>query len=398
MVLAGCSTGSTGDDAQPSSAAASSSATGALDTGTFATTARAPFGVARGPQLPALESQRLAEFVTLSQEIDARFSRASLPLGALVNTRSINDLFGLAGDEQSVSTAAIDNRLAAGFYGTAGEPGGTALAPGASATHGVIRFSTPADAQKAARAMYDALLAGPRDITGKPRAAGVPVTDPTLPDSLVFTLPAQGQGPEMLKSTTALTTRAGYVIVDVFVEPQSENGGIAAIRRSLALQIPLIDRFPATPTRGGQVQQDQDKILIYTLTNPDPRTALNDGVFGPRGYAFTQDNQQRVMQQLVAAGAEHIAVSGTTVFRAKTPEAAETLMGQLVGGGSTAAAQPPPGLPSAKCLAGSTGVLSDCFVQVGRYIGEAAAEDLTQAHQKISAQYRILQNADQNAN
>ncbi|WP_299577420.1 hypothetical protein [uncultured Williamsia sp.] len=392
VLLAGCTSGSSGSNSPQSSAAASSSSSQQLDTGTFATTARAPFGVAKAGEIPPLESQRLAEFTTLPQEIDSRFSKPAYPIGALVNSTSVNDMFGLSSADTSVSGVAIDNGLTSGYYGSAGDLNSTSDAPGASITHGVIRFASPDAASKAAQGMYDALRTAAKTKTGDPTSYQ-PFSDPALPNSLVLQSPASAGGGK-LKGLTALTAHRSYLIVDLFVGPPTENNGVRDLRRSLDLQIPLIDRFPATPLKGGRIQQDQNKILIYALTNPNPRTALNDGVYGPRGYAFTRNNQVQAMQQLEEAGAEHTAVAGTTVFRASTQSAATTLFNQLVAADGSSPAASPSGLTSAKCL--GDGEANTCYVQVGRYIGQTnIGGDLKQAQQQISAQYKILLGADQ---
>lgn len=61
-------------------------------------------------------------------------------------------------------------------------------------------------------------------------------------------------------------------------------------------------------------------------------------------------------------------------------------------------AEPPKGLPNAKCLKEpiSSGIVHSCFVRVGRYVGVAQQlDDRESVDQAISAQYIILQKADQ---
>lgn len=393
VLVAGCASSSSSNDSPQSSGAASSSANQQLDTGTFATTARAPFGVAKTEDIPPLESQRLAEFTTLPEEIDTRFSRASYPIGALVNSVSVNDMFGLSTTDKSVSGKAVGAGLTSGYYGSAGDPASTVDAPSASITHGVMRFTSAQTAAQAAQGMYDALRTTAKTKTGDPTSYQ-PFTDPALPNSLVLQSPASAGGGK-LKGLTAITAHRSYVIVDLFVEPPTENNGVRDLRRSLDLQIPLIDRFPATPLKGGSIQQDQNKILIYALQSSNARTALNDGVFGPRGFAFTSQNGQiKTMQQLEAAGAEHTAVAGTTVFRASSTSAATTLLNERLADEQSPAASPP-GLPAAKCFGAADSYA--CYVQVGRYIGQSQSNpDLKTSQQQISAQYKILQSADQN--
>ena len=60
----------------------------------------------------------------------------------------------------------------------------------------------------------------------------------------------------------------------------------------------------------------------------------------------------------------------------------------------------PQGLPDAVCLSNDTtdGTTDYCLVVNGRYVGEAyGTDDKKDVDQQISAQYLILEQADQNA-
>ena len=106
---------------------------------------------------------------------------------------------------------------------------------------------------------------------------------------------------------------------------------------------------------------------------------------------------------LTDAGSQHNAYWLTSVYRASTGTAADTLASRFV----TAATNDgwrrvasPRGLPIATCLTrdASSGSQNECYVVVGRYVGQSDDASATAAAQQISAQYLILTQADQNAN
>jgi hypothetical protein len=388
IVAAGCSTGSSGDAGSSSAASGSG-----LDTGTYATTPRPAFRDATTAGIVyAVESQRMADYVTLPQEIDPLLDIGFFPgrpWSALINQRSIDKLFE-SEENSDIGNAAIDNALVGGMFTGARSRGTADGQAGPSLQHGVMRFSTPADAVKAAQAMADKYRSAPTS------TAPTRQTMASVPTTTVFRTDITSSS----RSWIAMTTYQVYVIVDQLYESSTDAERL--FRRSLDLQIPLIDRFPRTTSRNGaaRIPRDENKILVYTLANPKPVSGLNDGVYGPRGIAGQYNDQVALMNQLQDAGAEHTAVAGTNVFRAATPAKATTLQKQLAAtfvlSGAADDPSGAPGVPESACL--STEFFHLCYVTVGRYIGEAVQNDVTAAHQQIAAQYRILQQADQNAN
>lgn len=396
VLLAGCTSGSSGSDSPQSSFSAASSSSQQLDTGTFATTVRKSFGVSTtDTNLLALESQRMAEFVSLPQQIDERLSNstyAGRPYGATSTVGSIKQLF--AADNSAIPKAVQDNNYLAGMFGSAKTTTpDTPTTPVRELTHGVIRFLAPADATKAGQAIADAYGSAPADFAD-PKVPPTRQTFASLPDTTVFKTAQVAN-----KSTwLAITVHRYFVIVDRLYTANGENIE-SFVQRSLAEQIPLIDRFPLTlPTKGGaKIQQDQNKILVYTLANPNPSSDLNDGIYGPHGIAFQYNGSVTVMRQLEAAGVAHVASAGTNVFRAATPDKAATVQRQLVEsytkyGSSTESGAP--GVPGSACIYQRNTFV--CYVTVGRYVGEVAQGDQTQAHQQLAAQYKVLLQADQN--
>ncbi|MBT0568560.1 hypothetical protein [Williamsia sp. CHRR-6] len=391
-----CSSDSS-DSARPASASnsagsgsagsgSSASDPGALDTGSYATTAQPAFGFAPADTRDVIESQRMAEFTILIQEIDPIFTETGFPAGTV---RSLPAMFRNKASVQVFK----DNRVVAGFLSSGSNkatPGGAST----GVTHAVFRFRDPAGARQASDALARSVLA-----TTTSAGAWTEVAVPALPDSRVL---------RRSGLTQVFTPFRDYLLIDQFNAPTDPPVPAEQItawaKRSLELQKPLIARFPQTPLgANSQIQLDQNKILIYTLRDPKVTTVgLVPAVFGPRGIAHLIDNSQRVSELLTAAGSDHNAIGLTNVYRATTADKAKVLKDGLVRIETDGGYRPtssPAGLSAATCLAKVNSVSSDysCRVQVGRYVGEATAKKVDDVHQQISAQYRILTQADQSA-
>ncbi|MBT0566345.1 hypothetical protein [Williamsia sp. CHRR-6] len=388
LVVAGCSSNTAGTPTpSPSSASASASASvnlAALDTGTYATSPRAPFGFVRGADLAEIESQRMAEFTTLPFEVDPTFTEPSLPYGTFVSERSTKRYFQLTPDE-SLAALKKSGGLLAGFYGTAGPTGDAKT----SFSHGVIRFTDDAAAARAAQALHQVDLAQ--------KSKFRPMMLPSSPGTLVSVTEAAG-----VQGFNAFTAYKSYLLLDGFSVPTANaaSRADALVRKSLDLQRPLIDRFPQTAAKGGSVLKDQNKILIYALADPGSVNPLNDAVLGPRGLSFSYGPSDETYKQLIDAGIDHVANGMTIVARARDDAAAirfdkefNTPNPQT----EEVVAASPRGLPTARCRVNNKSRAS-CSVVVGRYVASTVqGETLELMQQQISAQYKILLEADQNA-
>lgn len=135
--------------------------------------------------------------------------------------------------------------------------------------------------------------------------------------------------------------------------PEHTDLAEPAIRRSLAQQTSLIDKFPATPTKDEAIAQgitgssapriDANKVLVYALPLSDSELAADTGdvdgqrrravygprglaVYGPRGLAHFSTDPYGDYSVLTDAGAMANAVDRTTVYRAATPAGADTIV------------------------------------------------------------------------
>ena len=367
----------------------------ALDTGEYATEPHEPFGKADDSNGLDFETQRMAEFLVMPFEIDpALTERTELPLQSI---RSAAENQPLTEEER----AALDeNRF---LYGVTS--GGDVPTAEGDPTHQmmyqVLRFPTPEDADRAATQLASA--------AGEDSA---PVEVPRHPDALAHT---RSTGVDGDFTVVTYQPHGEYVLLSQVRAPESDRD--ASLERTadfIDVQTPMIDGFygveasaaprsPEAPKVDTTI--DQNEILRYTVpTLEDDETAgggHNMGAFGPRGFALMADHAEPTMNVLTEADAKHTGSWATTLFRAGSDEQAETLEQDLMkmetdDGASDA--ESPKGLPNATCLKEpiSSGIVHTCFVRVGRYLGlSQKLDDRATVDQQISAQYVILQKADQ---
>jgi hypothetical protein len=374
----------------------------ALDTGSYPTTPAPEFGRATQETILDVDGQRLAEFTVVPFEIDPELTSVKMPTMVMRSGKNLGVVLSdAAGD------IAHNHQMLYGYVSTATTPTTKTTDPSRSVVQAVMRFNNPDDAAATAREIHQNLLTVD-DGTGLETAENIGILPHTLASTGQTNFSA---GPEV--SVNAFTPHGNYLLYTWAKAPAAEKDWTAkAVAKALSLQEPLIDQFPATPTRaqnGGQSPElpmiDQDKILIYAIPEDDAQAQLGDDMaaYGPRGMAHRSTNPPLTYKVLTGAGSEHNAVYKTTVYRAKDDAGAHNILTEfhndLLAEGFTAAPTPP-GLPDAKCVTKDTvnGTQDYCMVANGRYVGEASGTDNKKdVDQQISAQYLILEHADQDA-
>ena len=394
LVLSACSSTS-GSDTDTNSSTEPSVDLASLDTGEYATEPHGPFGKADESNGAAFESQRMAEYMALPFEIDPAFTeRTTLPLQSI---RIASENRPLSDDEQKV----IDTN---GFlYGVA-SGGDVPTSDGPverKMMYQVLRFPTPDNARDAAAQLADIALehSEPVEVPGHPDAMSFSNNDRSADKVQVDSFQPHGE----------------YLLLSQVRSPASDLGwSVEHTARFIDVQSPLIDGFYGVeasaaprPADAPKVDTtlDQNDIIKYAVPRPEDDENGTGGseiaAYGPRGYALMGDNAEQTLRQLDEADVKHIGYWGTSVFRAGSDDQAEELEKNFLkndrdGGGKDA--DSPAGLPNATCTeeAISSGIVHACYVRVGRYVGLAQElDDVEAVHQKISAQYLILQQADQ---
>lgn len=401
VLLAGCSTETDGTFFAASSSASPvpSADPALLDTGDFPTEPAAPYGLATTENILDVEGQRLAEFMVLPFEVDPGLTRVKMPTQVI---RSYKNLTGVLG--QGAVDAPANRDMLYGYVTTASTPTATSKDEEKALVQMVLRYTNAAQATAGAQQMHDALVNEP-----DPALKDTPVKVDGLPD----TLASIGTTVDDEATINAFTARGDYVIDTWASAPAADKTWTTtAVTTALDLQEPLVDKFPATPTKeqnGGKSampRMDQNQVLIYAIPeeDPDAQGGSDMAVYGPRGMALRSTNPPLTYKVLTDAGADHNASYKTTVYRAATPDDAQNIVdsfaADLINSDGFTPAPAPPGLPNATCTTKDTenGTQDYCMVANGRYVGEASALDnKTEVDQLISAQYLILEQADQDA-
>lgn len=404
VLLAGCSNDTDGEPSAKSGGDAAPAAvdTAALDPGTYPTSPAAEYPRATLDNIVEVEGQRLAEFTVAPFEVDPLLVSGGTPTRVLRSGKGLGIVIS-----NGSADIAHNNGMLYGYVSTASTRTPKVTDPSRTVVNAVMRFPNAEQAATAAREIHT-------QITTVDEGGGIstPDTIDVLPNTLVSTRESTSQaGPEV--SVNTFTPHGDYLLYTFAQAPAGEKDWTAkAVAKTLSLQSPLIDQFPGLPTKdqnGGTAPElpmvDQDKILIYAIPDPDTKAGLADdqAVYGPRGMSHRSMNPPLTQRVLSETGSEHNAVGKTTVYRATDEEGAQRIIDEfsndLTSQGYASAATPP-GLPTARCFTKDTisGTVDYCMIVNGRYVGEASALDnKTDLDQMISAQYLILQKADQNA-
>ncbi len=410
VCTAGAVTGCATDGQAVSITGASSSATtpsidvAALDTGGYPTSPRPPFGESTQENIQAIEGQRMAQYVLVPFEVDADLTRSTMPTYVITGARSLLPVMAT-----DVADVPANSYLVGGFVSTAGNSTANLRSGTARALNNVVlRYLTPADALAAARQMAEKTAAFTKtEVT----------TLPGLPNTLVIR-GSSGDNRQIM----AFTPHRSYLLYQWYQTTTAQQDRLEpTIRKAVELQTPMIDRFPATPTKAEsaagntnprKVMIDQNHILIYALPYTDDEMTANTGVmapgatrravYGPRGMAHTSNDPVTDFRLLTDVGSTANASEKSVVYRATTDAGATTILDTFVASSHNRGwtdISGPPGLPIARCQVDPTGAsFYHCLVQVGRYVGEVSLDDKQDTYRQISAQYVILTKADQNAN
>ncbi|MFI6432882.1 hypothetical protein [Rhodococcus oryzae] len=405
MLLAGCSSTSDGEPTAKSGGDGTTAAAvdpAALDTGSYPTSPAPEFSRATTDNIVEVEGQRLAEFTVAPFEINPELVSGKMPTMVMRSGKNLGAVIGNAAGD-----IASNNTMLYGYVSTAATNTPNVTDSSRSVVNAVMRFNNPEDAAKTARELQTQL-------TTVDDGAGIATAETidVLPNTLVSTRENSFQaGPEV--SVNALTPHGDYLLYTWAKAPAAQKEWTAkAVAKAVSLQGSLIDKFPAQPTKeqnGGKSAEfpmvDQNKVLIYAIPEEDAQAKLGDdlAVYGPRGMAHRSTNPPLTYKVLSETGSEHNAVAKTAVYRAKddagAQKIAEEFTNDLTSQGFTTAPSPQ-GLPGATCVTMDTaqGTSDYCMVVNGRYVGEASGLDNKKdVDQQISAQYLILEKADQDA-
>ncbi|MGW4482135.1 DUF7373 family lipoprotein [Rhodococcus triatomae] len=382
--------GSGGDSPASTTAAAVDPAT--LDTGDFPTSPQKEFPQATEKNITMVEGQRLAEYTVLPLEIDPELTESSAGYSPILSGGADGLTFFL--DNFTTDLPPEADTYLYGYRAGAQKPGSTAE-PQKELSVTPIRLPDHQSAVAFAQALHA------YSINPEVPTAGTEGRIDVMPNSLASRY-TDGES----TSLTTWTVHGDWVIHTWASAPAAQESWTAqTAARALQEQEPLLDKFPASNMSdpGSWPIIDQDKVLIYTLPFKSGGGGTQMGIYGPRGMSMTSTNPPLTFDVLTEAGADHNAVAGSIVYRAADADGAaqiqERFLADLSSHNGYTDVTVPAGLENTatQCQTNPLEGGTYCMTQVGRYTAEASAMDATEASQRISAQYLILQQADQEA-
>jgi hypothetical protein len=399
-LLAGCTSTVAGVAVQaPVPAESDGAIVALLDTGSYPTTADAPFGTAGSETAGAIfETHRMAENVVGPWRIDAKLrQREPTTVRPLFDARSLGLVLGdplqLVLDDQ-LSGIAVANRFIAGF--SSGRTSQRSV-PAKALITVVMRFPDPGAAKTAASEMAAMDLRSgvsprrPLTIYSHPEATASASDDDSAVTVRVFT----AHGPSVLYQ---------------FAQADAEHSSASLTELMLTDQERLIDQFvPTDLAKLADLPADPTgQLLARTLWAPD-RSGSGDAaaVWQPHAWLHFEANPIESAALFRAAGVDAVAQRLATVYRTHNAEGAAQVVRRFAAQtGAMPGVRPAigiRGLPAATCFirpdgwrpitGGSTGREAwhfKCIARADRYVFIALSDTENDVKQQISAQYRIL--------
>lgn len=370
LAFTGCSSNTEGE-AVAVAADADTIDLDALDTGDYNTEPKdfVAEGTFAGDFGPAVESQRLAEFVVGQHLIDPTLVEGSINTGVAVGGAG----HALTGEASDV----IEE------YGMISGFNSYRSTVDRSRTLGIAvwRFPTDADADQAARALfeYDTSLGGIPDEYGYAPPEAEIVSYPDLPGTYAYGLEWDTLGTSSRESITA----QGSFIIYTYADTDDDDQGwlTDTTTRAVQQQKDLLAQFPPTPVEEiPNLPVDLDKVLARTVGFLDDDTPQNAelAVYGPDGWMHFDSDPAGTAELFEDTGTDRVAKSNTTVYRTGSEDGARTVADSFYEGipntypDLVEDAVLSDIVPGARCMTGdiAEGRVSICFMTYGRYVSE----------------------------
>ncbi|NLU65330.1 hypothetical protein HCA61_24175 [Rhodococcus sp. HNM0563] len=373
LALAGCSTTSEGTALAEGEANENGSTTGtfdiaALDTGEYRIEPRdfIAEGQAAGDFGPAVEGQRMAEFVIHPYTIDPTLTNGG-GMSTGVGVGGIGKVLSGGGAPEVAESYGVIT----GFGSFSGKPDGSRQLGVA-----VWRFPDADSASQAAAALHANALAPEDD--GFAAGPQTPVSIPQLPDTFATTYYWESLD---TASMSTFTARGPHV---VYTYTSAENNDVEwasdTTARALEEQLPRIEQFPFSPTDEIEsLPVDLDKVLARAVGYTENEYARNSdtAVYGPLGWLHFDSHPAETADIFEATGTDRVALANSTVYRTSGPEAARELRDAFREQSRETypdlVDEPAPqGVPDTLCRAGdiAEGRLMDCMMIYGPYVAQ----------------------------
>ncbi|MFE3545499.1 hypothetical protein ACFXK0_21255 [Nocardia sp. NPDC059177] len=162
-----------------------------------------------------------------------------------------------------------------------------------------------------------------------------------------------------------------------------------------------VEKFTPTPRENWMtLQRDVDGMIGRTVSGTygmDPEDII-PVVYTGRSVLHGSRNTERDEPSIADFGVDRASFNGGALYRARDAESAQKLAAKLAQLGKFyKPAESPAGLPIARChevrKKSDAGARFKCSVAGGRFAAEISADQLADAHQRISSQYSMLINS-----
>jgi hypothetical protein len=401
LLLVGCDSVVSGKALVASNGTASDGADVArMDTGVYMIAAGRPFGAADGDvdMQATLEAHRLAPQVVGPWQLNK----------TMIQRHFLNDWTGpIPGvawlkNSEILPAPMVDVAAAHGLFSGFNSLRSTDDDGGKTLLNVVFEFNDPGAASAAATEFAAQNLP---PLGGPP---GQPVADTLNPQFSVI----RYDNPDGTQTASGVVAKGPFVFLAVGTTKAVTAGGGAVnlVTGILGLQQRAIDGFvPTDPAQRAALPKDPTgELLARTLTGPDNAVPFILGVWDPQAWLHFEEDPVTAAAAFQAAGVEVVSQRLTTVYRTHTADGAARLVDDFAKAMSATANVGPasdvPGLPTAKCFSRSVGAEPPsspvskrrvawrykCVGRADRFAYTAFSNELTDVHQQMAAQYRIL--------
>ncbi|MCK0093879.1 hypothetical protein MWU77_24230, partial [Rhodococcus sp. F64268] len=366
-------------------------------------------GLLAGDYGPAVEGQRLAEYVIHPHAIDPALTTVN-GVGVTVD--------GTDGFLRYDAKEAIEPfGLISGFHSFRRTPDHSRQLGIA-----VWRFPTEQNAGSATQVLHDTLLSRYDVTDGLSLGPETSVALPQVPGTLASTyrheksyLPGETH---TVRTFTARGTFVIYTQVDETVtddEDPDTTWATDTTVRAVQQQQVLLDRFPATATEQiATLSIDVDKVLgrAVGFLDSEPAYYSDAAVYGPAGWLHFASHPARTRAVFKGTGTDRVAMLNSTVYRTGSDEGALTLRDEFAEitlenyPDLIEDASAPQNVPGTTCWTGdvATGRMSVCLMVYGRYMAELSGrrplddispDTLGTFPQRVAAQYTKFVRAEE---
>lgn len=333
------------------------------------------------------EGQRLGNYLPLASDVDPKFKFQSGTAALAV--------FGFLDPVPAMGKSASNfdsdaKQFTAGFYTIGRSESDLLIAT--TLSNAVLLFPDEKSSSDAAEALYRTDLS--RDETH------TSVSVENHPSTRAFWKP----GNQQITSYQATGRFVIFTRVTDYAKIEVKTSDLPALTSLVAKSIDTIEpelrQFrPTDPDKLADLELDHEGMLARSLPRPDEDKGTAPGIYNGHGALHLSNNPERDRKLYPEAGVDWVTHNAGLLYRAKDSKSAQLIRDQHGALLKTSKrVESPKNIPDARCREFKVTSMFEtrysCIVAYDRYTFETFSNQLTDAHQRISAQYTILVNAN----